>query len=362
VEAAHVVDRLRLLDRLGEADIVRFHRLGQQLAVFQFTGVAAEDLAGAGGQRRIDQDRAGLDRAAAHQLDEVGQQFLGALDGKGRDEQRAVRIGCHAHFRFQRMAPGPLVDDLAIGVAIGALADHIVEVLRCLRIILEEFVARADIAGEHQPQHLLARFDLHFDRGRAEQVAGIPEAEAQARHRLLPALERHRAHHRHRTGGIRRIVDRFDGVAAAALVAAVELVDFAFLDMRRIRQHHRTQVDGSPRGEDRPVETGLGELGQQPGMVDMRMGQNDRINVRSDEGKLPVVQFLLAFRALEHAAIDQHLRRAEIDEKTRPRHRTGGAMETEDGMAGHGAGPELSEAVGMRGVLNRAAFAGGWLD
>ena len=52
--------------------------------------VLAEDLGGADGQRRIEKDRRRRNFAALHQIDEIDDQFLGALDREGRDEQGAV--------------------------------------------------------------------------------------------------------------------------------------------------------------------------------------------------------------------------------------------------------------------------------
>ena len=50
----------------------------------------AKDLGGADRERGIEKDRRGRDLAALHQVDQIDDQFLGALDREGRDQQRAL--------------------------------------------------------------------------------------------------------------------------------------------------------------------------------------------------------------------------------------------------------------------------------
>ena len=50
----------------------------------------AKHLGGMDRQRRIEKYRRGRNLAALHQVDEIDDQLLGTLDGKGGDQQRAL--------------------------------------------------------------------------------------------------------------------------------------------------------------------------------------------------------------------------------------------------------------------------------
>ncbi len=55
----------------------------------------------------------------------------------------------------------------------------------------------------------------------------------------------------------------------------------------------------------RPAEALAHQLRQQAAMVDMRVRQQHRVDLRGIEREVAVVQLLQGLRALEHAAIDQ---------------------------------------------------------
>ena len=121
-----------------------------------------------------------------HQLDEVGDQFLGALDREGGDEQRALLLRRLVHLAGEDLAAAILAALEAVTPAIGRLADHVIEIGGRLRIGLQHLVVGAEIAREQQAQRLRAiLLDLDLDRGRAQQVAGVPVARADAGRGLI---------------------------------------------------------------------------------------------------------------------------------------------------------------------------------
>ena len=61
-------------------------------------------------------------------------------------------------------------------------------------------------------------------------------------------------------------------------------------------------------------------------MVDMGMGQDQRVNLLRAEGEVPIIEFALGFRALHHAAIHQHFALCGFKQKTRAGHRPAGAV------------------------------------
>ena len=88
-------------------------------------------------------------------------------------------------------------------------------------------------------------------------------------------------------------------------VATIELRDFHFLHMAGIRQHDSTQIRRRRRGVDHAAKTSRLELGQQTGMVNMRMRQQHRVNFTRVKGKLLPIEGFQRLRPLEHAAIHQ---------------------------------------------------------
>ena len=307
VEMVETVERLALVDRLGEADVPRLEPADQVVAVIEVGGMLGEDLRRLAGERRVDIDRDLGELALAHQLDEVADQLLRPLDREGRDEHRAPRIDRGADLVAEHDAAvlGGGVD--AVAVAIGALAEDVVEAARPGRVRVEELVVGADVGGEEDADGALAVLRLDLDRGRAEEMAGVPEPRPDARQRLEPGRIADLAELLETARGIGHAVDRLDRRPVLPGVPLVELLDLHLLDVGRIGQHDAGEVDGGRGGVDRPGIAVAGELRQEAGMVDMGVAEDDGAEVARDEGEGAVVELLLGLRALEHAAIDEEL-------------------------------------------------------
>ena len=104
VKAGQLGDRLAFVDRLGEAQMRRIEQAIDVDIRIEACGVLPENLRGANGQRRIEKDRRRRYLAALHQVDQIDDQFLGALDGEGRDEQGALGRCGVAHLGGQTLA------------------------------------------------------------------------------------------------------------------------------------------------------------------------------------------------------------------------------------------------------------------
>ena len=271
--------------------------------------MGAEDVRGARGEGRVDEDRAFGNALGLDQRHEVDQQFLRPLDGEGRDQQRLAAAARLQHFGQQGRAPRGFGQFRAHPVAIGRFADQMVDPGRARRIGLQQLRLRADVAGEEQP--LSTRLDL--DRGRAEQVAGVPETRAHVGCHVEPSAVALRPEGFEAGLRILERIDRLDLMMPAPRIAAVELLDLHLLDMARIRQHHRAEIGRRGGGVDRSLETCLHELRQQSAVIDMRMGENHCMDLRRLEREGPIVELLLRFRTLEHAAVDQHARSRMFD-------------------------------------------------
>src|SRR5258706_6827892 len=91
-------------------------------------------------------------------------------------------------------------------------------------------------------------------------------------------------------------------------LVAVAIISLFVLQTRRVRQKHFQQVGSPARAINRPTKTVTNKTWQVTRMIDMRMGENYRINQRGIEGWLLPVAFAQFAHALEQSAIDQHLR------------------------------------------------------
>ena len=176
-------------------------------------GMLAEHLRRANRQRRIEEDRRRRHLAALHQVDEIDDQFLRALDGEGRDQQRALARGGVANLGGEPLAPLLGRRRRAVDVAIGRIRRSRSRIRRRLRIGLQQLGVGTDVAGGEHAQRLCrlafaGEFDL--DRGRAEQMPGVPVARAHAGHDLDPGFVIDRPEGIERCDGIGLGVDRTD--------------------------------------------------------------------------------------------------------------------------------------------------------
>jgi hypothetical protein len=78
---------------------------------------------------------------------------------------------------------------------------------------------------------------------------------------------------------------------------------------------------------DVPLETGFDKLWDEARMIDMSVGQDDRVNQSRFERERPVIQLLLGLRPLKHAAIDHGASTGVFKHKARPGDRSGRAIE-----------------------------------
>ena len=99
MKARQLCDRLALIDRLCETQMVRGENPVDVDLVVEARRMLAEHFGRMNGQRRIQEDRRRRHLAALHQGDEIDEKFLGALDREGRNEQRTPRARGFTHFR-----------------------------------------------------------------------------------------------------------------------------------------------------------------------------------------------------------------------------------------------------------------------
>ena len=125
----------------------------------------------------------------------------------------------------------------------------------------------------------------------------------------LRAVVGDRSQQRQRAVHVAHRVERLLGVFSLPAFLAVPLLlegRVFRLNLGRIAEHHRHQVGRGRGGHHRAAKTLLHQLGQQPAVVDMGVGQKHHVDVaRTDRAGIPVP--VEKFTLLEQAAIDQHL-------------------------------------------------------
>src|SRR5581483_5143019 len=84
-------------------------------------------------------------------------------------------------------------------------------------------------------------------------------------------------------------------------------------------EHHRAEVARRRRGVDGPVVPVLDQHRERPGVVDVRVREDDGIDGAGIDGELPVPLERLAPPALEHAAVEQHAGVLGAEQVHRPR-------------------------------------------
>ena len=162
-----------------------------------------------------------------------------------------------AHLGGEMLASKLRCDRRPIAVAIGRFRNDVVEAGRRFGIRLQQLGVGADIAGGQHPQRLAAGAfagKLELDRGRAEQMTGVPIARAHAGHGLEPGLVVDRAKGIERGDRVGLRVDRRDLGASARRIAPVEHGNFGFLDAAGVGQHVGAQIDGAARRHDAAAE------------------------------------------------------------------------------------------------------------
>ena len=289
------------------------------LGIEQF-GVVERDMRRRCGHRRIDIDLERREALALNQVGENADDFLRAADGKSRDDQVAVG------------GAGALdgVDDFVLGLGHGAVRAVAVGRFDEQQVGLgDDFfgvaqhrsIVHSEVARKDQFARAASVDDVDFEPRRPQDVAGVVEADLDCRRRVDRRTVGDRAQQLQRRLRLRHRVQRrrngaFAG-AAPALMAQLPL-DVFLLDVRTVRQQHLKQVDGRRSGIDRSAEAEHREPRQQAGMVDVRVGQQNEVDLARVETEVERMQVLAArFRpALEHPAVDQEADVAHFDQST----------------------------------------------
>ena len=189
-------------------------------------------------------------------------------------------------------------------------------------------------------------------------MSGVDEFDLEPRHDRNRTVVADGLQQRQRTLGVARRVERKRG-RVLRVVVAVGVASVFFLDVRGVGEHQRAEVAGACRAEHAALESLGDQAGQVAAVVEMRVGQDDGVDVvRVDGERLPVAEaeFL---ESLEEPAVDEHAVTAEIEQVFRPGDRPGSSKKCQRrhgqtiarDLAGPKGRPGAPEGLRTRGRL-----------
>ena len=248
--------------------------------------------------RRLGEGRVDIDREIGHGLheplildlaDEV-QKLLRAAHGERRDDDVAALAERLVDDLRQLVGVAPHLG--VVAVAVGGLHHHIVRLLQKLRVADDRLVDVADIAGENERLVHATLVKLERDARAAEQVARVGEHRRHAlaqldRLTVLAGGDELKDIHRV-LGGI----ERLDRLAARALTLAVAVLGVALLNMSGVEQHDAHEVGGHTGGQDASGKAALDQQRDAARVVDVRVGDEQDVDVAGVEGEHGVVQLV----------------------------------------------------------------------
>ena len=257
------------------------------------------------------------------QLAPEEEQLLGPAHREGRHEQRSAAGDRLVHLARQRIPSGLL---RMAAVPVGALEEQGIRRGRRVGIGEERRAVSAQVPGEEDPLPVRE----HLQERAAHDVSRPAERDRHARH-LDGPIEPDRLESRDRRLRLRGGVEG-QGRVVFAVSALVGEPRVLFLEMRAVREEQGGEVPRSFGAEDAPDQVLPDQPGKIAGVVDVRVGEEDRVELARGPRR-PVALAQLA-PTLEQSGVDEHTRSAVRREQVpRPGHRPGRA---EERQGGHG--------------------------
>ena len=269
--------------------------------------IAGENFGGLACQGRVHIHREAGDRLhhalLLHLTDEI-QQFLGAAHRKGGDDHIAAPAQGVINDGGQLFGVLRILLHIVVPVAVGALGEDVVGLGDVAGVPDDGLVPVADVAGKDDLACFAALGKPHFHTGRAQQMACVGKADADAGFDLkLVAV--FAGHHMGEGGlGVGHGVQRLHRLPAGALALLVEPLGVALLDVGRVPQHDGQQLPRQAGAVDIAGKALFDQQRDAPRVVDVGVGDHHGVDVAGVEVQLPVVPLI---PTLLEAAVDQDL-------------------------------------------------------
>ena len=302
---------LRLL-RGGHAGEATGHEPGQLAAVLhelriQLARPVAIKRQRFGGHRAVQIDRQDRNPLLVLELLDPVEHFFDAANREGGDDHASV--GCRGVLDDARQALAVVVE-LMDAVAVGGLDQQHVGCWDRSWILQHRAVVPSQVSSKHDPSSALQR---HLYGRRPQQVPHRHEADLDAGHHGDRTVVAKRLELRDRPPCVG---DRVEGQSRmmARIAVAIGLTSIFLLQMGRVGQYQTGQVQGPRGAEHAPAKALRHQAGQIADMVQMRVGQDNGVDVFGGHRQVgPVAQAELLV-ALKQPGVDQHLVRAGVDQ------------------------------------------------
>ena len=137
-------------------------------------------------------------------------------------------------------------------------------------------------------------------------MAGINEFKLEVGGEFVGKMVRDADEVAHTTYRILHGIDRLNGRKSLEGAFFVELGGIGFLDAAGVGEHDSAEVAGGGRAEHRSFEAHLHHIGNQAGVVDVRVRKDDVVDVARVEAQVAVHAVGLETFTLVHSAIEQN--------------------------------------------------------
>ena len=237
----------------------------------------AHDVGGGDAERAVDKDiDVGQEFGMLEAVEGIDD-FLCAANGEGGDDEFAFLLGAGVEHGHEEFLLG-ILEGIVDAVAIGGFHDEVVDLREGFGVFEYVFAVSAYVAGVAQLDDAaaVAYFEVHT--ATAQDVAGIVELDSHFALDVEGFVVGDTDETVHTLLCLLLGVDRFDGVFMLLLEFFVEGVDIGLLDAACIGQHDGAEVAGGGGAEDGATESQLVDVGDETGVVDMGVGEDEVID------------------------------------------------------------------------------------
>lgn len=212
-------------------------------------------------------------------------------------------------------------------VPIGGFDDQDVTRRRRLRISQDRHLAAAQISREQHDFRRTGLLHAQRDGGRSKNMPSVMEDGLHTTERGRNLLIAHGCKLTHDGLSVVSGVERPAAAAIRAPFLAIDIETIAFLNMRRIGQHHVGEIRGGPCREHLSEKALLGQNGQGARMIDMGMRKEDGVDGLRLEAEVAVSTLGLIPPPLKESAVEQHTASFGFNEVPAAGHGSCGAVE-----------------------------------
>ncbi len=189
-------------------------------------------------------------------------------------------------------------------VAVRRFDDDVIARIDGHRVAQKRLVEVAKVAGKYDFFHHTVFGDMYLYAGGAEQMPRVRKMNSDSRAKLKRLIVRVGHKKLNCADGVVHGIERNKLLAARALGFAVSPFGFKHLNVRTVAKHDVAQIARGLGGVNLPVKAPGVQQGEQPGMVDVRVSEQNIVDVGGLNGDFLVLVHILA---LLHAVVNQNV-------------------------------------------------------